>query len=89
MTLEELLESARLDYDLRRKYIKQYEQIKQKEIDRLMNYQWHDLCTNEEINTVCAPRTKGVVLGLVRQSMISNSEKLKKIDEIIKQLKEM
>ena len=88
MTLQELFAKCRKDTDLCKNYIKQYEKIRNNETDRILHIQWHDICSNEEVNALAAPRTKGVALGLIRQSMISNSEKIKKIDEIIKQLKE-
>ena len=88
MTLEELFKICMADRSRCKSYIKKYETIRETERNRILSLKWSDISCNEEVNKTTAPRTKGVVVGLIHQSMLSNSEKLKKIEEIITNLKE-
>ncbi len=86
MTLEELYNKCIANPDLIPGYIKTYKELRLKEIDRIGSLQFKDLGVREEFD-ILPSRTKGVVIGLIRQALQSNNDKIKKIDDIILELK--
>ena len=86
MTLDELYQRCVDDPSLIPGYIKSYKKIRVSQSDALSSIQFKDLGIKDEYTNDLPSRTKGVVIGLIRQALISNNQKLKTIDLIISEL---
>lgn len=89
MDLNELYDKCRQDPSLIPGYISKYRELRAQRITALGTLEFKDLGIKEEYGSVLPPSTKGVIVGLIKQKVISCDEKIHKIDEVIQKLKDI